>query len=583
MVSPGTVLSSRYRIDKVLGRGGMGAVYLARQQALADRPVAVKEMELSGLEPNEQQQAVRQFHREASFLAHLRHPNLVRVTDVFSEHNRHYLVMEYIEGRSLQDILAQRRDPFSWEQVKPWALALADVLRYLHAQDPPILFRDLKPSNVMISDSGKLHLIDFGIARRARQGSVTSTFLRGAGSSGYSPIEQYGNVESTDQRSDIYSLGATLYTLLTRVITPDAVARVSDEALLLLPSQLNPNLPAELDAVLGRALALRQRDRYQTVTEFSRALEEVGHPAEPPTSVLSETTSSWWPSLLAAGSLFVLGLGLLMLRPQIDQETLQSRIPAAQASDSAIRERDPAVAPGQTFIQNSVPPGLPTRRIERNRRANVRPATPIQKPPETEPQKPAPPRQPTAVIASDYPQAKPSVPHSVQPPVPEKPETTLKRLPVPPLPVPTKTSLPAPRATATPPPSTPAPIYVTTTMLPNSEPSTSNPATTETAVTATTGTKPVQQTVQPQATTTGNTPAQQTTQTVQAQVTTTGATQPLQTTQLQATTTSPPPPPQSNPQSPPRAASSTARSAPPPPPPPNNGGGGRGRGGQGRR
>jgi serine/threonine-protein kinase len=183
--------------------------------------------------------------------------------------------MAYVNGQTLQQKLRQRGQAFAWPQVLEWARPLCAVLSYLHTQTPPILFRDLKPSNIMVEDSGRLRLIDFGIARTSHDGEKTSTFLRGTGTSGFSPIEQYGGGQSTDHRSDIYSLGATLYQLLTGRVPPDAVSRISQGAAVVEPSQLNADLPAALDPILLRSLALNKQDRQQSVAEMAAELEAV--------------------------------------------------------------------------------------------------------------------------------------------------------------------------------------------------------------------------------------------------------------------------------------------------------------------
>jgi serine/threonine protein kinase len=275
MTEPGKTLAGRYLIESVLGQGGMGAVYLASMEALGGKKVAIKEMELRGVNDREFQSAVKQFQSEARFLAHLDHPNLVQVTDFFVEGDKHYLVMAYITGQTLQQKLRARGKPFGWPQVLEWARPLCAVLTYLHSQDPPILFRDLKPSNVMVEESGRLRLIDFGIARTGQEGERTSTFLQGTGTSGFSPLEQYGGGQSTDHRSDIYSLGATLYQLLTGKVPPDAVSRVSQGAVVPPPSTVNPDLPKALDSVILKALAQNKADRHQSVAEVAADLEVV--------------------------------------------------------------------------------------------------------------------------------------------------------------------------------------------------------------------------------------------------------------------------------------------------------------------
>jgi serine/threonine protein kinase, bacterial len=272
MLEIGSRLSERYRVDAVLGKGGMGAVYLGRLESLGNKPVAIKEMELGEGCDRDQDLAIHQFQREATFLAHLDHPNLVKVTDFFAENGKHYLVMDYVEGETLQQRLERIQRPMTWEELRFWADSLAQVLHYLHSLSPPILFRDLKPANIMIQRDGRLKLIDFGIARTATPGTETSTFLKGTGTNGFSPIEQYGMGESTDQRSDIYAYGATLYYLLTGRIPPEAVGRVSTGAVLVPPSKLAPDIPLGMDQILTKCLAVKQSDRYPAIIDVARYL-----------------------------------------------------------------------------------------------------------------------------------------------------------------------------------------------------------------------------------------------------------------------------------------------------------------------
>lgn len=272
MLTTGTILSSRYEILSVLGKGGMGSVYLAQARELGNKKVAIKELELVGFAPEELPKAVEQFKKEARFLAHLEHPNLVPVSDFFTVDGKHYLVMAYVEGEDLQRKLGARGKAFAWDEIKDWVWSLIDVLAYLHDHDPPILFRDLKPSNIMVANSGRLHLIDFGIARTARTGDRTCTFLQGTGTRGFSPLEQFGCEESCDNRSDIYSLAATLYYLLTGKRPPDAIERVAQKKKVKPASDFQPTLPAGFDAVLEKAMAIAAEDRYQSVQEFGAAL-----------------------------------------------------------------------------------------------------------------------------------------------------------------------------------------------------------------------------------------------------------------------------------------------------------------------
>ncbi|MBV8453518.1 MAG: serine/threonine protein kinase, partial [Deltaproteobacteria bacterium] len=205
----GHLLDGRYRIHKLLGTGGMGRVYLANDTRLANRPVAVKEMLLG--DGVQERKAVEDFNREASVLARLSHPSIPQVIDYFGEQRRHYLVMEYVAGSDLQHRLDQMGTSARMREAEVLEMArqLLDVLQFLHSQKPPIVYRDLKPANIMIDHHGRAMLIDFGIARFLPPGGRGTQI----GSVGYAPPEQYlGKMES---RSDLYALAATMHHLLT--------------------------------------------------------------------------------------------------------------------------------------------------------------------------------------------------------------------------------------------------------------------------------------------------------------------------------------------------------------------------------
>jgi serine/threonine protein kinase len=213
LLPAGQMLKQRYRIVKRIGVGGFGAIYQAEDNFFNQALRAVKEMRMQHLDPQEAQQAIEGFKQEAILLAGLMHPNLPRIYDYFEDDGRWYLVMDYIEGDTLSIRLYQSQDgklPLS--QVLPWAIQLCTVLGYLHSRQPPIIFRDLKPSNVMITTDDHLYLIDFGIARLFKPGQVKDTLA--LGSPGYAAPEQYGKAQTTE-RSDLYSLGATLHYLLS--------------------------------------------------------------------------------------------------------------------------------------------------------------------------------------------------------------------------------------------------------------------------------------------------------------------------------------------------------------------------------
>jgi WD40 repeat protein len=208
-----TQLRGRYVIISLAGRGGYGAVYKARDTSFGNRLVAIKEMSQNTLNPQERAAAADAFYHEALLLASLTHPNLPRIYEQFTENGRSYLVMDFIEGETLDDLIQKlpgRCMPV--ERVLDLALALCSVLEYLHSLHPPIIFRDLKPANIMLTPAGHLFLIDFGIARHFKPGQKKDTAA--LGSSGYAPPEQYGKSQTTT-RADIYSLGATLHEFLS--------------------------------------------------------------------------------------------------------------------------------------------------------------------------------------------------------------------------------------------------------------------------------------------------------------------------------------------------------------------------------
>jgi len=259
-LSTGDVLHHRYRIEGQLGKGGMGAVYLAHDLTL-DIPVAVKEN--LNLNPESE----RQFRREAKLLAELRHPNLPRVTDHFIAEDRQYLVMDYIAGVDLHTRSVEK--PPSVEEVVAWGAAACDALSYLHHLNPPIIHRDIKPANLKLQPDGRVVLVDFGIAKVFDQ-AQTTTGARGL-TPGFSPPEQYGD-QRTDASSDQYSLAATIYALITNQRPADSIQRMLGKETLRPASSFNPAVPPYLDATLERALALDKDQRFPSIDEFQRAL-----------------------------------------------------------------------------------------------------------------------------------------------------------------------------------------------------------------------------------------------------------------------------------------------------------------------
>ena len=259
----GALLHKRYRIVEILGQGGMGSVYRAVDENLGV-DCAVKENLFTTDE------YARQFRLEAVILANLRHPNLPRVTDHFVIGDQgQYLVMDYIEGEDLRQRM-ERVGNITEDEAVLLGAAMCDALTYLHTRKPPILHRDIKPGNVKITPDGHIFLVDFGLAKVLHGSQATTTGAR-AMTPGYSPPEQYGTAR-TDPRTDVYSLGATLYASLTGIIPEDGLARAMDNTQLTPLRKRNSKISRRLAAAIEKAMGIDPADRFQYAEEFKRSL-----------------------------------------------------------------------------------------------------------------------------------------------------------------------------------------------------------------------------------------------------------------------------------------------------------------------
>lgn len=262
MAQTGSVIDNKYEILKQIGKGGMSTVYLAMDKRL-NKQWAVKEINKAVNDKNNEV-VVQSLLAEANLMKRLDHPSLPRIVDIIDNGRTIYVIMDYIEGESLDKIL-NTNGPQPQALVVEWAKQLCDVLSYLHNQKPPIIYRDMKPANIMLKPEGNLKLIDFGIAREYKQNNMTDTVS--LGTRGYAAPEQFGGMGQTDARTDIYCLGVTLYHLLTG-------QNPAEPPYELYPiRQWNPSLSSGLEYIVQKCTQLNPDDRYQNCDELMYALE----------------------------------------------------------------------------------------------------------------------------------------------------------------------------------------------------------------------------------------------------------------------------------------------------------------------
>ena len=319
----------------------MGAVYKAEDLRLPGRLCAVKEiLPDTGALPEDLAQMQEQFYREASVLARLDHPSLPKVSDYFTENSRELLVMDYVPGRDLKQLVdeARRQGQFLSEgQILDWADQLCDALAYLHSQEPKVLHRDIKPSNIKLTPRNAIKLVDFGLVKvLAADESRTVTVVQGRGTLQYTPLEQYGgDTGHTDARTDIYALGATLYHLITGAAPPDAKQRFLKPGILTPLRQVNPQISARTERAILRAMAMHPDDRPKDVLDLREAL--LGGRIQPRGAAATRPDQSerWRDALHRNRLLAGAAMGLVVLALLVS--LLSPRLPALPG------ERDPSV------------------------------------------------------------------------------------------------------------------------------------------------------------------------------------------------------------------------------------------------
>lgn len=318
-LSEGAILRERYQITNVVGQGGMGCVYRAEDLRLPGRVCAIKEVRIR---PDESRathaQEREQFLREASILARLDHPALPKVSDFFTADGREFLVMDYVAGPDLKQVIEQcvasgeLPDPAT---ILRWAEQILDVLEYLHTQDPPVLHRDIKPANIKLRPDQRLKLVDFGLVKFQASDDRTITVLQGRGTALYTPLEQYGGDSShTNVQSDIYALGATFYHLATCQAPPEAKTRFLNPRTLRPPRELNPRLSTALSDAILWAMEMHPDDRPASVAAWRAALSG-GAPRRRPAAPGQDLAAALHHNRLLLATvvgLFVLALALTL-------------------------------------------------------------------------------------------------------------------------------------------------------------------------------------------------------------------------------------------------------------------------------
>ncbi len=321
----------------MLGEGGMGSVYLATDTRLP-RQWALKELIQNTQDEAERLQAEQSFVAEAQILSGLNHPSLPRVVDFFQENGRHYLVMDYVEGTTLEQVL--EKGPLSAGEVIRLGVQMCEALEYLHGQAQPVIFRDLKPANIILTRSGKPMLVDFGIARVFRQGAGTDT--RALGTPGYAAPEQYGRGQS-DHRTDLYALGATLHHCLSGSDPGESPFQFASLE----------NVSEELNRLILRAVSLKPEDRFQNAVDFRQALEGTERrsgvlPKSSKTSELSPEVAVPVPALSEGFHPGTLSLGRLDWGGQARASlVLQGKVKGKLRSDSKWLKVTPAKVNGE--------------------------------------------------------------------------------------------------------------------------------------------------------------------------------------------------------------------------------------------
>ncbi len=321
MAEIGTVIQGKYEILKLIGKGGMSKVYLAMDQNL-NKQWAVKEIEKRENDRNNEiliQSAIA----EANMIKRLDHPSLPRIVDIINMSHVIYIVMDYIEGEPLSKILLEQGAQLQ-EKVIDWALELCEVLDYLHTQNPPIIYRDMKPANIMLQPNGSVKLIDFGIAREYKEENLADTVS--LGTKGYAAPEQFGGKGQTDARTDIYCLGVTLYHLITGQNPCEPPYEIY-------PIRYwNTQLSGGLEHIIQKCTQLNPEDRFQSCAELLYALERYDEMDEKYRKVQKKKVMTFGAVLMVAVFFLIVGLGFQGMKLKVNSNNYEETIRKAELS-----------------------------------------------------------------------------------------------------------------------------------------------------------------------------------------------------------------------------------------------------------
>ena len=304
MAEEGYTIGERYRLLTQIGEGGMSRVYLALDTVL-NKQWAAKEIKHVE-DPAQRELIVKSLVTEANMIKRFDHPAIPRIVDIIDEEGTLYVIMDYVEGRTRAEIL-ELEGPQSEEKVVDWALQLLDALEYLHQRKPPVIYRDMKPANVMLKPNGLVELIDFGIAREYREDGSSTTAAIGdtvqLGTRGFAPPEQYGGSGQTDARTDVYALGATMYNLVTG-------KNPSDPPYTMAPiRQVRPELSAGLERIIAKATQANPDDRYQGCAEMAYDLAHYREEDDQHKATLRRTWHGFVGLVAAACVSLAVGIG----------------------------------------------------------------------------------------------------------------------------------------------------------------------------------------------------------------------------------------------------------------------------------